>query len=113
MSLRGGIDLGGTKIQAVVVDGRSTPVGEHRVPTPKDGGPAGVVTAMAAALREAAGAAGVEPAELLGVGVGSPGTIDAGAGTVAHARNVTPDWDEPVPVGETLTSELGTPAFLG
>ena len=113
MSLRGGIDLGGTKIQAVIVDRRSTPVGEHREPTPKDGGPSEVVAAMAAALREAAGAAGVEPADLVGVGVGSPGTIDAGAGTVAHARNVTPDWDEPVPVGETLTSELGTPAFLG
>ena len=41
--MRGGIDLGGTKIQAVVVDGRSRVLGEHRMPTPKDAGAEGVV----------------------------------------------------------------------
>ena len=45
--MRGGIDLGGTKIQAVVIDGRSKVLGEHRMPTPKDAGPEGVVWALA------------------------------------------------------------------
>ena len=47
---------------------------------------------MAAALREAAEHAGIEPGQLTGVGVGSPGEVDAGAGTVANARNL-PGWD--------------------
>jgi glucokinase len=37
--LRGGIDLGGTKIQTAIVDGRGEVVGQARQPTPTSGGP--------------------------------------------------------------------------
>ena len=111
--MRGGIDLGGTKIQAVVIDGRFKVLGEHRMPTPKDAGPEGVVWALAEAIRTAAEAAGTEPAALEGVGVGSPGTVDGDAGTVANARNVVPGWEAPVPVGTGLADELKTPVHLG
>jgi glucokinase len=112
--LRGGIDLGGTKIQAVVVDPRNTVVGQARLPTPKDGGAEGVIAAMAEALRQAVeGRGGVEASALAGVGVGSPGTIDVEAGTVAHARNVVPEWDAPVPVAALLGAEVGAPVLLG
>ena len=111
--MRGGIDLGGTKIQAVVVDGRSKVLGEHRMPTPKDAGEKGVIRALAEAITAAAKAAGVEPSALDGVGVGSPGTVDAEAGTVASARNVISDWEAPVPVGASLGSENGTAVHLG
>jgi len=109
---RGGIDLGGTKIQAVVVDGDSAVLGQARHPTPTDGGPADVVAAMAAALREAAESAGIEPAELAGVGVGSPGAIDADAGTVTGARNL-PGWSGSFALAATLGEALGTPVSLG
>ena len=59
--LRGGIDLGGTKIQTAIVDRAGKVLGEARQPTPTAGGPADVAEAMATALREAAEAAGVEP----------------------------------------------------
>jgi len=111
--MRGGIDLGGTKIQAVVVDRRSKVLAEHRMPTPKDGGAEGVVSALAESIRAAAGAAGVEPSALAGLGVGSPGTVDPEAGTVANARNVAAGWEAPVPVGSRLADELGTPVYLG
>ena len=111
--MRGGIDLGGTKIQAVVVDGRSKVLGEHRIPTPKDAGEKGVIRALAEAITAASKAAGVEPSALDGVGVGSPGTVDAEAGTVASARNVISDWEAPVPVAATLGSEIGTAVHLG
>jgi glucokinase len=112
VSARGGIDLGGTKIQAVVVDDASTVLGEARHPTPTSGGPADVAAAMANALREAAQAAGRAPADLQGVGVGSPGAIDAGAGTVAEARNL-PGWDAAFPLAPTLSAALGTRVALG
>src|SRR3954469_16457868 len=111
--MRGGIDLGGTKIQAVVVDGRSEGLGEHRMPTPKDAGPEGVVWALAESIRTASEAAGIETAALEGVGVGSPGTVDGEAGTVANAKNVVPSWEAPVPVGAGLGDELGTRVYLG
>ena len=75
--LRGGIDLGGTKIQTVVVGSASEVRGEARHPTPTEGGPADVARAMEDALREAASAAGVDPASLVGVGVEPPGMTDA------------------------------------
>jgi glucokinase len=112
VSARGGIDLGGTKIQAVVVDDANAVLGEARHPTPTSGGPADVVAAMANALREAAHAADREPAELAGVGVGSPGAIDAAAGTVAEARNL-PDWEGTFPLAPTLARQLGTRVALG
>ncbi|MGH3138845.1 MAG: ROK family protein [Gaiellales bacterium] len=111
--MRGGIDLGGTKIQAVVVDGRSKVLGEHRIPTPKGAGEKGVIQALAEAITAASKAAGVEPSALDGVGVGSPGTVDAEAGTVASARNVISDWEAPVPVAASLGKELGTAVHLG
>ena len=110
--MRGGIDLGGTKIQAAVVDDQHAVRGEGRRPTPTEGGPRDVVAAMADAIREAAAAAGVETAALAGVGVGSPGLVDAGAGTVAEARNL-PGWVDPFPLSATLAAELGAPVAIG
>lgn len=68
---RGGIDLGGTKIQTAIVDAGGGVLGEARQPTPTSGGPQDVADAMAAALREAAAAAGIETSALAGAGVRS------------------------------------------
>ena len=106
--MRGGIDLGGTKVQAVVVNDRFAIKGEARRPTPTEGGPADVAAEMAAAMRSAAESAGVETSALEGVGVGSPGAVDDAAGTVADAGNL-PNWREPFPLGPTLEEALGTP----
>jgi glucokinase len=112
MSARGGLDLGGTKIQAAVVDGRGRVLGEARRPTPTSGGPDAVADELTVAMREACGAAGVEVASLAGVGVGSPGEIDARAGTVAQARNLS-NWIHPFPLGSVLSADLGVPVAIG
>src|ERR1700744_1215551 len=105
--LRGGIDLGGTKIQTAVIDPAGEVKGEARRPTPTEGGPADVAAAMAEAMGEAAKAAGVEPADLEGVGVGSPGDVDEKAGTVSTARNL-PGWEGTFGLAEELKKALGT-----
>ena len=110
--LRGGIDLGGTKIQAAIVDARGRVLGEARNPTPTSGGPEDVVRAMTEALREAASAAGVEPGDLAGVGVGSPGDVDGRTGVVSGARNL-PGWEGSFPLGEALAEALDTPVKVG
>jgi glucokinase len=112
MSIRGGIDLGGTKIQAVVVADGAAVLGESRLPTPTTGGPPDVAAAMAEALREAAGQAGAATSELEGVGVGSPGAVADAEGTVANARNL-PDWEEPYPLRDKLVEALGVEVRLG
>jgi glucokinase len=110
--LRGGIDLGGTKIQTAIIDAAGAVKGEARHPTPTKGGPADVAAAMGKALIEAAEAAGVESSELEGVGVGSPGDVDEKAGTVSTARNL-PDWEGSFPLGEALEKDLGTKVRIG
>ena len=87
LRLRGGIDLGGTKIQTVVVDEEHTVLGQARAPTPTTGGPQDVAAAMAGAMRDAVRAAGIETSGLTHVGVGSPGAVDTKAGSVTSASS--------------------------
>jgi glucokinase len=110
MAMYGGIDLGGTKIQAVIVDQDHTVLGSARRPTPTSGGPPDVAAEMAEALRDAAKAAELEPGSLAGVGVGSPGTIDDG--NVTSARNL-PSWEGSFPLATALEEALGCRVRLG
>jgi glucokinase len=110
MSTYGGIDLGGTKIQAVLVEEDGNVLGSARRPTPTGGGPAEVARELDVAIHEAAKAAGLEPAQLAGVGVGSPGRVEDG--NVTEARNL-PGWDGTFPLGPTLARSLGVEVKLG
>jgi glucokinase len=110
--LRGGIDLGGTKIQTAVIDADGKVLGEAREPTPTEGGPADVAAAMTKALREAAEDADVETSELVGIGVGSPGDADEKTGVVSSAKNL-PDWEGSFPLAEKLREALGTEVKIG
>jgi glucokinase len=110
--LRGGIDLGGTKIQTVVVDASGDVKGQSRRPTPTSGGPRDVAAEMAATLREAAAEADVRTGELEGVGVGSPGDADERTGVVSGARNL-PGWEGSFPLAKTLKDDLGAEVRVG
>jgi glucokinase len=106
---RAGVDLGATKILAVVVGDDHAVLGEAKLPTPTKGGPEDVAAEIAGAVAAACEAAGTAAGDLQGVGVGSPGAVDTEAGTVAHARNL-PNWDAPFPLAEKLGAALGTTA---
>ena len=110
--IRGGIDLGGTKIQAIVIDESHEVLGEARRPTPRDDGPEGVARAMAEAMGEATDAAGTQTDALKGVGVGSPGEVETKSGVVSGARNL-PEWEGSFPLGSRLTEALGTKVAVG
>jgi glucokinase len=111
-AIRGGLDLGGTKIQAVVVDEDNNVLGDARHPTPTSGGPELVASELADTISEAAGNAGLDPRSLSGVGVGSPGVIDPAAGTVAQAKNL-PDWADVFPLAKRLGDAVGAPVKIG
>ncbi|WP_426733190.1 ROK family protein [Myxococcus faecalis] len=111
--LWGGIDLGGTKIEVVVVDAAGRVLGRSRRPTPRVGTPGDVVQAMYGALEEAAKGAGTLPRHLAGVGVGAPGSVDADAGTLASVSNVGQGWTEPYPIAGDLADLSRTRVVLG
>lgn len=109
----GGIDLGGTKIQAILLDAQSAKVlGQSRRPTPTEGGPQAIVKAMAETLAQAAEDAGQPLQNIDAVGVGSPGEVDADAGTVANARNLS-GWEEPFPLCAVLSEQVGAKVAIG
>jgi glucokinase len=110
MPLYGGIDLGGTKIQAVIVDDDHKVLGSARHPTPTRGDPGDVAAEMETAMRDASVAAEIEPARLDGIGVGSPGTIEDGK--VTSARNL-PGWEGTFPLAVRLQETLGPQVKIG
>src|SRR4051812_28381534 len=114
MAIYGGIDLGGTKIQAAIVDEGSDHevLGAKRDQTPLKGGPKAIAARMAGVLKEAAEDAGVDVGALSGVGVGSPGLVDDKKGTVSAAMNLS-DWQGSFNLRKTLEKDLGAPVSLG
>jgi glucokinase len=109
--LVGGLDLGGTKIQAVVLDGRRTIVGEARSATPESGGAQDVVLGLVSTLSSACADAGIEVAELSGVGVGSPGVIDQRRGIVTGAGNL-PGEGAPIPIATGMKTLADVHAYV-
>lgn len=110
--MRAGLDLGGTKIQAVVTDGGAEVLGQARRETPRGGGPGAVVRELAATLRDALAELAIDPSALEGVGVGAPGSIDAAAGSVVKVSNIA-GWNAPFALGPSLSAELGAPVSIG
>ena len=105
MGMTGGIDLGGTKIQAAVMDDTHTAIGSARCPTPASDGPQATAKAMAEMLSQAAEAAKVDVKDLEGIGVGTPGEMEDD-GVVANVVNIV-DWKDPFPLAKTISDELG------
>jgi glucokinase len=84
MGLTIGVDVGGTKIAAGVVDENGAILARTRVPTPAD--PQWAVGAIADAIKELKAEHEIEA-----VGVGAPGYIDRDRSTVIMAPNI--DWE--------------------
>ena len=109
--LVGGLDLGGTKIQAVVLDGRRSVIGEARSATPTTGGAQDVILGLVSTMGSACADADVELADLAGVGVGSPGAIDTRRGVVTGAGNL-PGEGAPIPVSAGFKTLAATRAYV-
>ena len=99
-----GVDLGGTKIQTVVLSGEEV-VGSSRVLTPQTGTPSDVIDAIVGTIRTSLEAAAVTEANLGGIGIGTPGEIDPDAGAVLLAANV-PGFTDRVELGPLVSTAL-------
>jgi len=105
-----GVDLGGTKIQTVVVRDRHV-VGQARRPTPQTGA-ADVVAAILETIKESVSGAKAALDEVQAVGVGTPGQVDTEAGTVRAASNIA-GFDKVVALGPELSNGVaGQPVVL-
>ena len=97
--MRIGIDLGGTKIEAVALDERSNVLARRRIATPRDDYDAtlSAIVSLVRAVEREAGATGT-------VGVGIPGTISPATGLVKNSNST---WMNGRPLAEDLPRLLG------
>jgi glucokinase len=104
--------VGGTHIRAAVVldDGHLLAV--TRGYTPIAHGPAAVLAACEAALREVRDRVASDVGDgIIGVGISTPGPVDPWGGVVLETPNMGPDFHD-IPIAAELGVRLGLPAFL-
>lgn len=95
-----GVDLGGTKVAAALVDAGGGIVTSYVSPTHAERGPAGVIADIVACVKQGLGEA-ARDARALGIGVA--GQVDEATGAVHFAPNLR--WRQ-VPLGAELTKAL-------
>ncbi|MEO6532372.1 MAG: ROK family protein [Pseudolysinimonas sp.] len=100
--MRVGVDIGGTKTEAVAIDAAGLVIDEVRVPT--GFGVEAVIASTVAAVTELADRVGTTPNEFGAIGVGVPGAVDPASGRVAHAVNLGLDG---LALGDELAARLG------
>jgi glucokinase len=105
-----GIDLGGTKILAAVVDGEGRILGQAKRKTKAETGVESVVTRIVETLDEAVINAKLTRKEIQAIGIGAPGPVDTRTGVIATAPNL-PGWSN-VPLGELMQTQAGIPAAI-
>lgn len=104
-----GIDLGGTKIHAVVVTADGTVVASERAATEPKRGYKKIVAAIAEVAQEAANQGGLKLVSVPAIGIGVPGMVDAKQGRVVMAANL--GWSDR-PIGSDLAELLGRPVVV-
>ena len=80
-----GIDLGGTKIEALVLDVRGAELWRQRIATPSAEGYDAMLAALVGLVADARQALGLAPDTPLTIGMGTPGSLTA-AGLVKNAN---------------------------
>jgi fructokinase len=102
--MRIGVDLGGTKIEAIALDGAGGVLSRRRVATPRGdyGGTLDAVADLVRALESEVGAQGT-------VGVGIPGALSTATGLVKNANST---WLLGRPLDRDLSERLGRPVRL-
>ena len=101
--VRIGVDLGGTKIEAIALADSGEIAARERVPTPRSY--EGTLEAIALLVRDVERVAGAGAS----VGIGIPGAVTPSTGLVKNANSV---WLIGKPLGRDLESRLGRPVRI-
>ncbi|MFZ0789997.1 MAG: ROK family protein [Chromatiaceae bacterium] len=102
--MRIGVDLGGTKIEAIALDPDGACLARRRIPTPRDdyGNTLNAVADLVAAIETQTGRRGT-------VGLGTPGAISPFTGRLRNSNSV---WLNDRPLDIDLAERLGRPVRI-
>jgi glucokinase len=101
-----GIDLGGTKILAAIVDAENRILGRAKIATPAREGGDAILAAIVGALDHALAESARRRDELAGIGIGSPGPLDTEQGVILFSANMNV---RDFPLGPGLSQATGLP----
>lgn len=100
-----GVDIGGTKIAAGLVDATGRVLLQHRSPTR----PVELFSDVETVCRELAGEARTRAHPVIGIGIGAKGAVDRLARRLVHSIYL---GHGELPIGEMLEGALGLPTWL-
>lgn len=104
-----GIDLGGTKVLAAVIDAEGRIVARARAKTQAWRDDEEVFETIARTGHRAVDRAGITPRQIAAVGIGAPGPIDFDTGYIIEAANLRL---KNFPLGPRLAEEFNRPTFV-
>ena len=104
-----GVDMGGTKILAAVVDATGNILGTAKVPTEAKKKTSIVIDRIADCIQKAIQKSTVATDSIQAVGIGAPGALDPETGVVIFAPNL--GWKN-VPLKSELETRVDIPIFV-
>lgn len=105
-----GLDIGGTKIAAGVIDSSARVLARTVSKTHAGQPPDEVIAATVDAFHVVLARAGLQPGDVAGLGVGFGGHVHGAAGLILTSSNL-PAWDNH-PLRDQLQARLGVPVIL-
>ncbi|MBR1810099.1 MAG: ROK family protein [Clostridia bacterium] len=104
-----GVDLGGTNIVTGVVDENYKIISKAETPTNMPRSAEEIFDDIARLCREALTAAGISMAQVVSVGIGTPGSVNKDNGYIEYANNLA---FHQIPAQEMLQARLGKQVYL-
>lgn len=104
-----GLDLGGTKILAGLVNSEGQMISQTQLPTASEDGEKAVIERVLAAIESVMAAKNVNRRRVRGVGIASAGVIDSKKNEIIFASNL--GWSN-VPIGKLIEDKFNLPVRL-
>lgn len=101
-----GVDIGGTKISALITDRNGNKLAQGAVPAPSSEGGEAMMKVSLELIHDL-----TQGEHVSAVGVGAAGVVDSAAGTIRAASDTFVDWVG-YPIAESLADALNVPVVL-
>ncbi len=105
-----GIDLGGTKILAALIDENWEIKSLLKKKTKASSGPQEVISRIINTIEELVKENNLKNNDIIAIGIGAPGMVDEKNGNVMYAPNLT-GWKD-IPLGSTLSKKFKVPVSV-
>ncbi|HOP94593.1 MAG TPA: ROK family protein [Dictyoglomaceae bacterium] len=107
-----GVDLGGTKINVLLVNEKGEVISRDKQPTESERGKDYVINKIKSMIYKVLNEINLASKDIEGICVGFPGVMDRDKKATLYAPNLGEEWKKEVYLGSILEKEFKIPAFL-